>query len=114
MNLWEKPVKLLNPGNKKRLWGLKPRNKEQIFAMDLLEDPKVNVVTLVGKAGCVNLLAIAAGLSQVVEKEIYSRLVVSRPIQPMGRDIGFLPGTMEEKNVPLGCSYSRQLRIFNG
>ena len=69
--------------------------------MDLLEDPKINVITLVGKAGCgKTLLAIAAGLSQVVEKEIYSRLVVSRPIQPMGRDIGFLPGTMEEKMSP--------------
>ncbi len=98
---YEKPLKLLNPGNKKRLWGLKPRNKEQIFAMDLLEDPKINVITLVGKAGCgKTLMAIAAGLSQVVEKETYSRLVVSRPIQPMGRDIGFLPGTMEEKMSP--------------
>ena len=98
---YEKPIKLINPGNKKRLWGLKPRNKEQIFAMDLLEDPKINVVTLVGKAGCgKTLMAIAAGLSQVVEKETYSRLVVSRPIQPMGRDIGFLPGTMEEKMSP--------------
>jgi len=98
---YEKPLKLLNTGNKKRLWGLKSRNKEQIFAMDLLEDKKINVVTLVGKAGCgKTLMAIAAGLSQVVEKDIYSRLVVSRPIQPMGRDIGFLPGTMEEKMAP--------------
>ena len=98
---YEKPLKLLNTGNKKRLWGLKSRNKEQIFAMDLLEDKKINVVTLVGKAGCgKTLMAIAAGLSQVVENETYSRLVVSRPIQPMGRDIGFLPGTMEEKMAP--------------
>ena len=98
---YEKPLKLLNASNKKRLWGLKSRNKEQIFAMDLLEDKKINVVTLVGKAGCgKTLMAIAAGLSQVVEKETYSRLVVSRPIQPMGRDIGFLPGTMEEKMSP--------------
>jgi PhoH-like ATPase len=98
---YERPIKLLNSGKKRNLWGLKPRNKEQIFAIDLLEDKNINVVTLVGKAGCgKTLLAIAAGLSQVVEKEIYSRLVVSRPIQPMGRDIGFLPGTMEEKMAP--------------
>jgi PhoH-like ATPase len=98
---YDRPLKLINSGNKKNLWGLKPRNKEQIFAIDLLEDKSINVVTLVGKAGCgKTLLAIAAGLSQVVEKEIYSRLVVSRPIQPMGRDIGFLPGTIEEKMAP--------------
>ena len=97
----DRPIKLINSSSKKSLWGLKPRNKEQIFAMDLLEDKNINVVTLVGKAGCgKTLLAIASGLSQVVEKEIYSRLVVSRPIQPMGRDIGFLPGTMEEKMAP--------------
>ena len=98
---YDRPIKLINSSSKKSLWGLKPRNKEQIFAMDLLEDKNINVVTLVGKAGCgKTLLAIASGLSQVVEKEIYSRLVVSRPIQPMGRDIGFLPGTMEEKMAP--------------
>ena len=98
---YDRPIKLINSSSKKSLWGLKPRNKEQIFAMDLLEDKNINVVTLVGKAGCgKTLLAIASGLNQVVEKEIYSRLVVSRPIQPMGRDIGFLPGTMEEKMAP--------------
>ena len=98
---YSEPIKLLNSNSKRNIWGLKPRNKEQIFAMDLLEDEKINVITLVGKAGCgKTLLAIAAGLSQVVEKETYSRLVVSRPIQPMGRDIGYLPGSMEEKMSP--------------
>ena len=98
---YSEPIKLLNSNSKRNIWGLKPRNKEQIFAMDLLEDEKINVITLVGKAGCgKTLLAIAAGLSQVVEKDTYSRLVVSRPIQPMGRDIGYLPGSMEEKMSP--------------
>ena len=98
---YSEPIKLLNSNSKRNIWGLKPRNKEQIFAMDLLEDEKINVITLVGKAGCgKTLLAIAAGLSQVVEKGTYSRLVVSRPIQPMGRDIGSLPGSMEEKMSP--------------
>jgi len=98
---YSEPIKLLNSNSKRNIWGLKPRNKEQIFAMDLLEDEKINVITLVGKAGCgKTLLAIAAGLSQVVEKGTYSRLVVSRPIQPMGRDIGYLPGSMEEKMSP--------------
>jgi PhoH-like ATPase len=98
---YSEPIKLLNSNSKRNIWGLKPRNKEQIFAMDLLEDQKINVITLVGKAGCgKTLLAIAAGLSQVVEKGTYSRLVVSRPIQPMGRDIGYLPGSMEEKMSP--------------
>ena len=83
------------------LWGLRPRNKEQTFAFDLLMDPEVPIVTLIGKAGCgKTLLAIAAGLEQVIEKGIYKKLVVSRPVQPMGKDIGYLPGTMEEKMKP--------------
>jgi PhoH-like ATPase len=95
------PLKRINGQHKNGIWGVKPRNKEQVFALELLKDKNINVVTLVGKAGCgKTLLSLAAGLSQVVEEETYSRLVVSRPIQPMGRDIGFLPGTMEEKMAP--------------
>ena len=83
------------------LWGLRPRNKEQTFAFDLLMDQNVPIVTLIGKAGCgKTLLAIAAGLEQVIEKNTYKKLVVSRPVQPMGKDIGYLPGTMEEKMKP--------------
>ncbi len=83
------------------LWGLRPRNKEQTFAFDLLMDNNVPIVTLIGKAGCgKTLLAIAAGLEQVIETKKYKKLVVSRPVQPMGKDIGFLPGTMEEKMKP--------------
>ena len=86
------------------VWGVKPRNKEQNFALDLLLDPDVPIVTLVGKAGCgKTLCAIAAGLHQTVEdgqESTYRRLIVTRPIQPLGRDIGYLPGTLEEKMEP--------------
>ena len=86
---------------KKGIWGLKPRNKEQMFALDVLLDPDIPIVTLVGKAGCgKTLLAIAAGLDQVLDQERYKKLVVSRPVQPLGKDIGYLPGTMEEKMKP--------------
>tara|TARA_Y100001973_G_C5205680_1_gene341397 strand:- start:4078 stop:5385 length:1308 start_codon:yes stop_codon:yes gene_type:complete len=83
------------------VWGLKPRNKEQQFALDVLMNPDISVVTIIGRAGSgKTLLAIAAGLEQVVEKNIYSKVVISRPVQPMGKDIGFLPGTLEEKMKP--------------
>jgi len=89
---------------KRGVWGVKPRNKEQSFALDLLMNDEIPVVTLIGSAGTgKTLLAIAAGLEQVIEKNSearYKRLIVSRPVQPMGRDIGFLPGTMEEKMIP--------------
>jgi PhoH-like ATPase len=82
-------------------WGVKARNREQQFALDLLLDDSVQVVTLVGKAGTgKTLLAIAAGLQQVVDEERYNRLLVSRPVMPMGRDLGFLPGDIEEKLRP--------------
>ena len=82
-------------------WGLKARNKEQTFAMSLLNNPDIPIVTLVGKAGCgKTLLAIAAGLDQVLEQQRYKKLIVSRPVQPLGKDIGYLPGTMEEKMGP--------------
>ena len=94
---YNKPLIRINGKHKKAIWGVVPKNKEQMFALELLKDKKVDIVTLVGKAGCgKTLLAIAAGLQQVVETEEYRRLVISRPIQPMGRDIGFLPGTIDE------------------
>jgi len=90
--------------DKNDIWGVRSRNKEQKFAIDLLLDPNVPVVTLVGKAGSgKTLCAIAAGLHQTVEdgdKSTYRRLIVTRPIQPLGRDIGYLPGSMEEKMIP--------------
>ena len=80
-------------------WGIAPKNKEQNFAMDLLYDDEVPVVSLIGKAGSgKTLCAIAAGLEQVIGQDSkYNRLIVSRPVMPMGKDIGYLPGTMEEK-----------------
>ncbi|HLO66947.1 MAG TPA: PhoH family protein [Holophaga sp.] len=82
-------------------WGVKPRNREQQFALDLLLDDTVQVVTLTGKAGTgKTLLAIAAGLQQVVDDERYNKLLVSRPVMPLGRDLGFLPGDVNEKLRP--------------
>jgi len=82
-------------------WGVKPRNREQQFALDLLLDDAVQVVTLMGKAGTgKTLLAIAAGLQQVVDEERFNKLLVSRPVMPLGRDLGFLPGDIAEKLRP--------------
>lgn len=81
--------------------GIRPRNKEQSFALDLLMDDSVRLVTMVGKAGTgKTLLALAAGLKRTAEDGTYSRLLVSRPVMPMGRDLGFLPGAVEEKLNP--------------
>ena len=83
------------------VWGIRPRNKEQHYALDLLLNDDIKLVTLVGKAGTgKTLLAIAAGLQKVVEENIYHKLLVSRPIFPLGRDIGYLPGDIEEKLNP--------------
>jgi len=86
---------------KNNVWGMRPRNKEQMFALQALLDPNIPIVTLVGKAGCgKTLLAIASGLEQVLETSQHKKLVISRPVQPLGKDIGYLPGTMEEKMRP--------------
>ena len=98
---YSSPLKKIKDYKGKGPWGLNPRNKEQMFAFDLLMDENVPIITLIGKAGCgKTLLAIAAGLEQVLEKDVYKKLVVSRPVQPLGKDIGYLPGTMEEKMRP--------------
>ena len=84
-------------------WKISSRNKEQAFAIDLLMDPSVKVVSLVGRAGSgKTLCAIAAGLQQTIglRENPYDRMIVSRPVQPLGKDIGFLPGTMQEKMLP--------------
>ncbi|APG25991.1 MULTISPECIES: PhoH family protein [Syntrophotalea] len=86
---------------KEGLWGITPRNREQQFAFDLLLNDDIQLVTLVGKAGTgKTLLAIAAGLAKSADEGGYSRLLVSRPIFPLGRDLGFLPGDVEEKLAP--------------
>ena len=114
---------------KEGLWGVRARNKEQMFALDLLMDPEVQVVSLIGKAGSgKTLMAIAAGLEQVVNnKKVkdklkdesycrtpYKRLVVSRPVMPMGRDIGFLPGSMQEKMAPWLAPVQDNLKFLTG
>ena len=83
------------------IMGLRPRNKEQSFALDLLLDDSIQLVTLLGKAGTgKTLLAIAAGLKRTTEEAAFTRLLVSRPIMPMGRDLGYLPGDVDEKLNP--------------
>jgi PhoH-like ATPase len=86
---------------KEGVWGIRPRNKEQSFALDLLLNDEIRLVTVVGKAGTgKTLLAIAAGLQKTMEDSVYQKLLVSRPIFPLGRDIGYLPGDVEEKLNP--------------
>jgi PhoH-like ATPase len=81
--------------------GIRPKNKEQAFALDLLLDDSIRLVTLVGKAGTgKTLLALAGGLRKVVEDGTFTRMLVSRPVMPMGRDIGYLPGDVDEKLNP--------------
>ncbi|MBN1961832.1 MAG: PhoH family protein [Deltaproteobacteria bacterium] len=91
------PITKLKDG----LWGIRPRNKEQTFAATLLLDDRIKLVTLVGKAGTgKTLLAIAAGLQKVTEEGTYQRLLIARPVFPLGRDLGYLPGDIEEKLNP--------------
>ena len=86
---------------KNGVWGIHPRNREQQFAFDLLLNDDVQLVSLVGKAGTgKTLLAIAAGLLKSADEGAYNRLLISRPVFPMGRDLGFLPGDIEEKLAP--------------
>ena len=100
------------------VWGVRSRNKEQLFAFNLLMDPTIPVVSLVGRAGSgKTLLAAAAGLSQVMEDgedAQYKRFIVSRPVQPLGNDIGFLPGTMEEKMAPWLMPLQDNLQFLMG
>ncbi|MDF2549726.1 MAG: phosphate starvation-inducible [Chlamydiales bacterium] len=80
------------------LWGVKPRNMEQKCALDLLLRDEIKLVTLIGQAGTgKTLLALAAGMRKVFDEATYSKIFLSRPIVPLGRDIGYLPGTKEEK-----------------
>jgi PhoH-like ATPase len=83
------------------VWGIKPRNREQNFALDALLDDRVKLVTLMGKAGTgKTLLAMAAGLKKTVLDREFRRLVVARPTITMGKELGFLPGSLEEKLAP--------------
>ncbi len=87
--------------HKEGVWGIFARNKEQLFALELLLDDSLSLVTLNGQAGTgKTLLAIACGLRKVADEASHRKLLVSRPIFPLGRDIGFLPGSMDEKMNP--------------
>ena len=97
-------------------WDTKPRNKEQQFAINLLMDPEVPVVSLIGKAGSgKTLLALACGLEQTLgSKPRYKKIVVTKPVEPVGKDIGFLPGTLEEKMLPWLAPIQDNLQFLMG
>tara|TARA_R110000744_G_scaffold117175_3_gene219063 strand:- start:2451 stop:3749 length:1299 start_codon:yes stop_codon:yes gene_type:complete len=101
------------------IWGMLPRNKEQTFALDLLFDSSIELVSLIGPAGTgKTLLAAAAGLEQVLHSTSknggYNKLIITRPVQPMGRDIGFLPGSIEEKMAPWVAPIKDNLQFLFG
>lgn len=94
-------------GNKVRVvsdrnpWTLDAKNKEQACAIDMLLDPKISLVSLVGMAGCgKSLIALACGLDQVLERKMYNKFMIYRPFEPVGRELGFTPGTIQEKLEP--------------
>ena len=102
---------------KHKIWGISPRNKEQSFLLDALMNPEIEVVSAIGKAGSgKTICAIAAGLEQTIDErgQQYSRVIVSRPVQPLGKDIGFLPGTMEEKMSPWLMPIQDNLQFLMG
>lgn len=85
----------------KGVWGIKPKNLEQTIALDMLLNDEIKLVTLVGKAGTgKTLIAVAAGLQKSLDDQVYKKLIVSRPIVPMGKDLGYLPGDIEAKMSP--------------
>ena len=91
-------LQLLDTGRTDTVWNISPRNKEQRMALDLLLDPEIRLVTLLGGAGTgKTLLALAAALKQVINDNVYDKILVSRPIIPLGNDIGFLPGSKDSK-----------------
>jgi PhoH-like ATPase len=88
-------------GPRKPVFGIMARNVQQTMALDLLLDDEIKLLTLIGNAGTgKTLLAVAAGMAKVFNDGRYEKLLVARPIMPLGRDIGFLPGTEEEKMTP--------------
>ncbi len=112
---YNRPLSKIIKSNKK-IWSTEPRNKEQQFAFDLLLDPSIPVVSLVGKAGSgKTLLALAAGLEQTFgQNSIYKKIVVTKPVEPVGKDIGFLPGSMEDKMLPWLAPIQDNLQFLMG
>jgi len=99
---------------KNNVWGISARNREQNFALNLLMDPEVDFVTLLGQAGTgKTLLTLAAGLIQTLEYKIYSEIIMTRVTVPVGEDIGFLPGTEEEKMTPWMGALEDNLDVLN-
>ena len=99
---------------KNSVWGVTSRNREQNFAFNLLMNPAVDFVTLLGQAGTgKTLLALAAGLTQVLDEKRYTEIIVTRVTVPIGEDIGFLPGTEEEKMTPWMGAFEDNLEVLN-
>ncbi|MGH8762856.1 MAG: PhoH family protein [Nitrosospira sp.] len=99
---------------KNNVWGITARNREQNFALNLLMDPEVDFVTLLGQAGTgKTLLTLAAGLMQTLEYKVYSEIIMTRVTVPVGEDIGFLPGTEEEKMTPWMGALEDNLDVLN-
>jgi PhoH-like ATPase len=99
---------------KNAVWGITARNREQAFALSLLMNPEIDFVTLLGQAGTgKTLLALAAGLAQTLETKIYSEIIVTRATVSIGEDIGFLPGTEEEKMQPWMGALEDNLEVLN-
>jgi PhoH-like ATPase len=98
---------------RKNVWGIHARNREQNFALNLLMDPDVDFVTLMGTAGTgKTLLALAAGLSQTMDEKRYSEIIVTRATVSIGEDIGYLPGTEEEKMTPWMGALTDNLEVL--
>jgi PhoH-like ATPase len=96
------------------VWGITARNREQNFALNVLLDPDIDFVTLLGQAGTgKTLLTLAAGLNQVLDKKIYSEIIMTRVTVSVGEDIGFLPGTEEEKMTPWMGALEDNLDVLN-
>ncbi len=124
LRFWGKWKKLKKVKNYPHIWNINPRNFEQKAAIDLLLDPKIKIVFLAGKAGTgKTLLALASAIEQLVQLNLYSKILVARPFVPMGRDMGYLPGDIMEKITPwmqplidsleFIASYNNQNRKFD-
>ncbi len=99
----------------RRFWGLQPRNLEQAMAMNLLADDSVDMTVMTGPAGSgKTLLALAYGLHAILEEKRYNKLIVARSTPPIAEDIGFLPGTEEEKMAPWLAAFDDNLEILHG
>jgi PhoH-like ATPase len=100
--------------HKNNVWGVVARNREQNFALNVLMDPNIDFVTLLGQAGTgKTLLTLASGLMQTLEHKIYSEIIITRVTVPVGEDIGFLPGTEEEKMNPWMGALEDNLDVLN-